>query len=151
MTQTCKALDCAYVTLQKKIAADPELQELLSNLRHQFDDELLNGAESVLQLALKKANEDLTNSLKATFFILNNKGRPRGYTPPTSREQPLDGSETEIRGAVREAQKSARDPAPSGSAVAPVPPVPHQGQPRAQDPVQPELGAAATLDELFPL
>lgn len=82
LTFACKLLKVSYPTLKKYIDQDCELTQLLSDLRNEFDEDLLDSAEDVLKLAMNKASIDLTNALKASFYALNNKGKSRGYAHP---------------------------------------------------------------------
>jgi len=74
-------------TVREFIRADPELSALLDEMRNKRDEDLLEGAEDVLQYAIDVKADDLTNALKSAFFVLNNKGRGRGYLPPALQNQ----------------------------------------------------------------
>ena len=117
LTYACEELDCAYVTLQKAIKADPELIALVDELRQGYDTKLLDAAESYLVTAMDQKG-DLGNGLKAAFFVLNNKGKERGYVPPrVVKEEPSEVNDA-IQ-AVREINASARTEDAGGSDVAP--------------------------------
>lgn len=79
LTYACKDLGCKYDTLKKHIDQHPDLQEILDQCRNQFDTTLLDTAESVLMKGM--LHEDIGQALKASFYVLNNKGKPRGYSP----------------------------------------------------------------------
>lgn len=79
VTYAAKALNCSYQVIKNKIDADPDLIKLVSELRHEFDSLLLDSSEDTLLYAQTKRDVDLGNALKASFYILNNKGRERGY------------------------------------------------------------------------
>lgn len=84
MTHMAPALDCSIIYLRERINADPELVALLAETRNHRDENLLDGAEDTLQFALdqrKDADGDINAALKSAFFVLNNKGRKRGYIP----------------------------------------------------------------------
>lgn len=75
-----EALDCDHSTLLKHIKKDPELVELLSDLRASKYDWMLDKSEDKISEALEQM-EDLSNGLKAAFFVLNSKGKDeRGWT-----------------------------------------------------------------------
>jgi hypothetical protein len=79
----CKILDCNYKTLKKRIDADPELIEMLADLRSHFDEKLLDLAEDNLVHALGLRATDVGHALSATYYVLNNKGKSRNYIPPS--------------------------------------------------------------------
>lgn len=80
VTYAAKALDVAYITLKKKIDADPELTQLVSDLRNDFENTLLDLAENVVGRAMQDQDNDPNNALKSAFFTLNSKGKTRGWT-----------------------------------------------------------------------
>lgn len=80
ITTAAKKLDVAPHTLRLFINKDPELVELLANLRHNFEDTLLDMAENTVLYALSKRDEDPNNAIKSAFFVLNSKGQPRGWS-----------------------------------------------------------------------
>ncbi len=93
ISRAAKALGVAHVTLRLKIDADPELVKLLQDLRNDFDSVLVDAAENTLLYAVKNSKKDLTNALKSSFFVLNNKGKERGYSAknnPNNQNQALD-------------------------------------------------------------
>jgi len=77
-------------TIRLKVNEDPELIEILADARKDYIENLCDDAENVLEIALKKADVDTNNGLKAAFYILNNQGRDRGYTPPAQAINPVD-------------------------------------------------------------
>ena len=79
MTTAAKALKVAPHTLRLKIKEDKELVEILANLRHNFEESMLDMAENTLLYAISKREDDMNNALKSSFYILNNKGKERGY------------------------------------------------------------------------
>ncbi len=80
ITAGAKKLDVAPHTLRLFINKDPELVELLANLRNNFDDNMLDMAENTLLYALSKREEDPGNAVKSAFFVLNSKGQSRGWS-----------------------------------------------------------------------
>ena len=80
VSRASKALGVTHNTLLKRIRQHDDLLELLDELRHEFEETMLDKAESVLVHALKQFEGDLANSLKSCFYVLNNKGEKRGYS-----------------------------------------------------------------------
>lgn len=82
LTHVCKELDAAHETVLRHINKDPELKAVLDAARHEYDDLICDLSENTLLYAVSQ-KEDLSNGIRAAQFVLNNKGRKRGYTPPT--------------------------------------------------------------------
>ncbi len=80
ITVACKKLNIDYQTLKKVIDKEPELEELLKNLRDDFENTLLDMAESTIQRAMSKAELDPNNAMKAAMYTLNSKGNSRGWS-----------------------------------------------------------------------
>lgn len=150
ISYACKALDICSQSLRNLINADPELIELLSILRHDFETALLDKAESTLIYAMEQNEKDLTNSLKSTFFVLNNKGKPRGYFPPTYK-QSEEGSIDEVRGAIQAAQDDARNRTLSRSELEAEPSVLDKGPSGEKGSVSTQLGPEDPLAGLKPV
>ena len=81
ITFAAKDLNVHHCTLRKKINADPELMQIMEDERQAFDTLLLDSGEDCLLYAISKRDTDLPSALKSSFYILNNKGRSRGYSP----------------------------------------------------------------------
>lgn len=84
ISHIAKTLDYSIRCTREKINQDPELKALLDEYRDQRDESLLDGCEDGLQDAIDNRSVDMSNALKAIFFVLNTKGKPRGYFPPNS-------------------------------------------------------------------
>lgn len=95
-------------TVRKHINADPELVQALKDARNTRDEGLLDGAEDTLKLALEKADTDIQSALKSAFYVLNNKGKERGYASPD--EKAADRM-IQINNVERPYHKPDRDPA----------------------------------------
>lgn len=80
LTYACKDLGVHYVTLKKRVDEDSELKNLVSDLRNEFENTLLDLAENVVGKAMNDQSRDPTNALKSAFFTLNSKGKTRGWT-----------------------------------------------------------------------
>lgn len=75
-------LNCKRDVIRKIISNDPELSQLLDDCRHQRDENLCDLAEDTLNDAMENRIGDMNNALKSAFFVLNNKGKDRGYNHP---------------------------------------------------------------------
>ena len=93
VSRVCKSLDICHNSVHKLIA-EYELKELLDNLRNNYKTTLLDDAEDNLAYAMQQRDKDLNNTLKASFFVLNNLGKERGYAHPSSSS--LDDAEKTI-------------------------------------------------------
>ena len=82
LTKVAKQLRCCYETVRKYTDDDPEIVQLIHNLRQEYDENLCDLAEDTLTDAMDARVGDMANALKSAFFVLNNKGRNRGYNPP---------------------------------------------------------------------
>jgi hypothetical protein len=77
------SLGCAIETVRKYIGEDEELVQMLKDYRQHRDENLLEGAEDTLQKAIDTNDPDnMANALKASMFVLNSKGKNRGYFSP---------------------------------------------------------------------
>lgn len=72
-------------TVRVHIEDDPELLQALKDARNTRDEGLLDGAEDALKLALEKSGVDMTSALRSAFYVLNNKGKGRGYASSEER------------------------------------------------------------------
>ena len=122
LTHVCKDLDITHPTAHKLINADPDLKQLLAEERNSYDEYLCDKAESVLVYALNKCESDLSNALGASKFILNNKGKNRGYSLKPDVNAQHD-SEDKVLAAVREMEASSRNEASSRSSMEDQPPI----------------------------
>jgi hypothetical protein len=85
VTQILLDLDIAYDTYAKHIRDNPELKEAIDSARNDFDDTICDMAETALMRSLKQ-EQDLSASLSSAKFVLNNKGKKRGYSAPTGEQ-----------------------------------------------------------------
>ena len=81
VTHVWKALDVEPKTFYKRLNNEPELKEALEEARNNFDLSMLDAAENTLMYAISRADEELGQAVKSSFYILNNKGQNRGYNP----------------------------------------------------------------------
>lgn len=85
LTYVARFFNVDYKTLRKKIDEDSELTELVSDLRNDFENTILDKAESCVLNAIDSS--DLNNSLKSAFYVLNSKGKVRGWTNTLTESQ----------------------------------------------------------------
>ena len=90
VTQICKELDIIPKTLYNHKDADPEIAQALVDARKTFDTNLLDMCENTLAFALTKKETRLTNSLSAAKYVLDRKGKDRGYTPTALEQSDVD-------------------------------------------------------------
>lgn len=122
MTHISKDLNISQTTAYKHFNADPELKQLLSEERNSYDEYLCDKAESVLVYALNKCETDLSSALGASKYVLNNKGKSRGYSLKPDPNTQSD-SEDKVLAAVREMEASSRNEASSRSSMEDQPPI----------------------------
>jgi len=94
LTKVAKEFNICYQTIRNHTDKFPELVELIKNLRQDRDENLLDEAEDTIQDALEGRSQDMGSALKSAFFVLNNKGKSRGYTPPNAPQEPTVNSYT---------------------------------------------------------
>jgi len=76
-------LGCSIEAIRRLINKDEELVQMLKDYRQHRDENLLEGAEDTLQKAIDTNDPDnMANALKASMFVLNSKGKNRGYFSP---------------------------------------------------------------------
>ena len=152
ITYAARQLNVAHCTLRKRINEDPELVELLSQLRHEYEENLLDSAENTLDVSVNK-HEDMQSALKATFFILNNKGKSRGYTGQVgSSSIPYENLINDLASLCRQnPSEISRISESIRSPMATSQPLPHQGCRGQEDQIQPELGAESPPCKSSPL
>jgi len=78
----CEDLNVCYQTFYKLIEKY-DLKDELQRERNAFAETMCDVAESVLMRGMVQTQE-LGNALSAAKYVLNNKGRNRGYYPPVA-------------------------------------------------------------------
>lgn len=78
ITHICKDLDVSHTALTRFINDRPHLKDELDHARHEYDDLICDLSENTMLYAVSQ-KEDLGSALSAAKFVLNNKGRKRGY------------------------------------------------------------------------
>lgn len=80
VTQICADLGICYDTYSKHIKTNTKYKQAIDDARNDFDTTICDMAETALMRALNQ-KEDLSSSLSSAKFVLNNKGKSRGYSP----------------------------------------------------------------------
>jgi len=79
ISKAAKKFEVAPLTLYRKINADPELVQLLKDLREDYETVMLDMAENCVSYAMSNMTLKPDQALKASFFVLNSKGKTRGW------------------------------------------------------------------------
>ena len=77
IVHTAEEMKISRRTLRKYLDQDEELNDLIAELRTDFEETLLDKSENVLEKALDQ--HDLSHALRSAFFVLDSKGESRGY------------------------------------------------------------------------
>lgn len=103
LTKVAKEFNVCYETIRKYTDPYPDIVALIKNLREDREENLLDEAEDTLEDAMKFRVDDMGSALKSAFFVLNNKGKSRGYTPPNAHQDPTVNSYTpqQIRDSIK--------------------------------------------------
>ncbi len=86
ITEAAKEFGVDRHTLAKRIHQDKDLEDLSLELRCNLVEQRLDCAEDTIAFAIEQRKNDLGNALKASFFMLNNLGKKRGYNHPRSND-----------------------------------------------------------------
>lgn len=78
VSKAAKGLRIAPSTLQRKIDNDPELKTLVHELRHEYDEMIMDEVEDTIKFALINRKKDLTNAVKIVMWLSDRKGKGRG-------------------------------------------------------------------------
>lgn len=102
ITRMREELKAGHTALLTVIRKDPDLSKELEEERLGFSDEMCDLAENALIVAVSQT-QDLGSAISSAKFILNNKGKDRGYAPivhgaPTndSRLDAIDGNSADL-------------------------------------------------------
>jgi len=86
VSSVCKTLNMGHNAFYVRMAEDPTIKQCLDEARSEFDDFICDLSENVLTYALSQ-RDDLSSALGSAKYVLNNKGKKRGYSPiPVSNE-----------------------------------------------------------------
>lgn len=99
-----------------------KLKDLLSEERNAYAERLCDIAESVLMNGMLQT-EDLGSALGAAKYVLNNKGRERGYYPPVPPPPPTDMIVHGIQSGIKGLSEESRSEATGKPRVAAEPPL----------------------------
>ena len=80
ISRTALRLDVSEVYLRKRIKEFPDVEQLLEDLRFNYETKLLDMAEDCVVTAMSRQDSDPNNALKSAFFVLNSRGQERGYS-----------------------------------------------------------------------
>ncbi len=105
MIKIAEHFDCSFAAMRLQIDRFPELIQLLVFERQKRDERLLEGAEDTLQDAMDGRAVDMNAALKSSFFVLNNKGKLRGYHAPNMPDSTTENKFTpqQIKDAIDDA------------------------------------------------
>lgn len=147
MSRAYKMLDCSHYYLYKRVRGDEELNELLKELRAEYEQTLLDEAENTLLFAISRRDTDLGSALKSSFYVLNNKGRERGYVSRYNAEVVTD--DDQVRPIIQFIQRSNKEASGTnsacGSTVADEQPILDKGCRGESCKVPDELGAEGVI------
>jgi hypothetical protein len=147
LTYVAKDLGVCYATLQKRIKADSELEELTANLRKEFSANLVSSAEDTMMFAMNKRSDELGNALKSATYILNTLGRDFGYG---STQEQKEATLENVREAVVDLDSPNGHSKGTGTFSEPLmedeSSLLYQGLGREESPIQDELGPAGTVE-----
>ena len=79
IAHSAKKLDISELWLRREIKKFPDVVELLAELRHNFNENILDMAENTMQYAMSKREEDLSSALRGAMYTLNSRGQSRGW------------------------------------------------------------------------
>lgn len=96
LTKVAKELNCKYDTVRKYTDPYPEVVQLIKELRRDYEEDMCDLAEDTLFDAMDKRLVDMSNALKSAFFLLNNKGKDRGYNHPDSQNSGIQLTPAQI-------------------------------------------------------
>ena len=111
----CKMLDISYPTFYDLIAKY-DLKEELQKERNAFGDVMCDQAENILMRAINQ-DQDMPSALGAAKYILNNKGRDRGYYPPVPPPENKDTAINEFHAGIKQVAKQSGGKAVRGRKV----------------------------------
>lgn len=80
ISKSAKKLDVSESYLRKRIKEWVDVVELLADLRHNFEELLLDMAENCVASAMSNQKEDPGNALKSSMFVLNSRGAQRNWS-----------------------------------------------------------------------
>jgi DNA-directed RNA polymerase sigma subunit (sigma70/sigma32) len=96
LTKVAKELNCHYDTVRKYTDPYPEIVDLIKYLRQDYDENLCDLAEDTLTTAMENCPDDMSSALKSAFFVLNNKGKQRGYNHPDAQASTIQITPSQI-------------------------------------------------------
>ena len=100
-----------------------KLKELLHQERNAYSERMCDVAEDVLLKGMLQT-EEIGSALGAAKYVLNNKGRNRGYYPPVIPPEPKDEVVNDIRTGIKTLSEESRSEGTIKSILASEPSLP---------------------------
>lgn len=129
VSSVCKSLDIGHTAFYTRMAKDKSIKQCLDESRAEFDELLCDLSENVLTYALSQ-REDMASALGASKYVLNNKGRIRGYSPIPVQSENKDNEILEVLNGIRSISEDTRSQIAEQSGVEAKQPIPHCKQKR---------------------
>lgn len=85
VSSVCKTLNMGHNAFYVRMGQDPSIKECLDHSRSEFEELICDLSENVLSFALSQ-REDLSSALASAKYVLNNKGKKRGYNHPAENQ-----------------------------------------------------------------
>lgn len=79
LTHVAKHFHVDYKTIQRKINADSELAQLVSDLRNDFEATIIDLAENCVAATMASMKDEPGLALKAAMYTLNSRGQKHGW------------------------------------------------------------------------
>ena len=116
VTQICADLDICHDTYLKHIKPNPEYKEIIDSARNDYSTTICDMAETALMRALNQ-KDDLSSALSSAKFVLNNKGKDRGYSAIPQTTLLNDVGVNDLLRGLKEISENERSQKPSKSKV----------------------------------
>ena len=129
VSSVCKALPLGHATFYQRMAKDKSIKQCLDEARAEFDELLCDLSENVLTDAMSQRT-DMASALGASKYVLNNKGRIRGYSPIPVQSENKDTEILEVLNGIRSISEDTRSKIAEQSGVEAKQPIPHCKQKR---------------------
>lgn len=143
VSQICDDLDICYDTYSKHIKTNPEYKDAIDSARNNFDTTICDMAETALMRALNQV-EDMSASLSSAKFVLNNKGKNRGYSPIQNQPSNSDIQVNDVLRGIKEIFVDEGSESSGQSGMEAQQPV-SDSKPRRVDKVSPKRGTKKRL------
>jgi hypothetical protein len=84
VARAAKELSIARYSLYRLIKEDPDLYNLLWDLRSDTEEQFLDVAESIIMRSMSDYEKRPSNSLRAAMYVTNSIGKSRGWNKVTT-------------------------------------------------------------------